>query len=130
MGAPAPPADMVALREDELEWHQHKLRNFPGRSILLSHHQLYSATQVCGLPPGAGPGDLNRKWVNTALWRQLGVDFGDHVAAWIWGHEHNLGIFADGYRPADWPGAPGPELGPLPKGRCAGHGAIPVQQSE
>jgi hypothetical protein len=34
------------------------------------------------------------------------------VSAWFWGHEHNLEI----YEP----------YGPLVKGRCLGHGAIPV----
>jgi hypothetical protein len=55
------------------------------------------------------------------------------VAAWIWGHEHNLGIFQSGYHPADWPtGTPDAQktFKTLPKGRCAGHSAIPVQQSE
>lgn len=128
--APVPPAPMVMLRDDELEWHQHKLRTFPGRSILLSHHQLYSAMQVCGVAPGPSAGALDRLWVNTGLWHQLGADFADHVAAWIWGHEHNLGIFEDSYVPADWPAERGPEFQPLAKGRCAGHGAIPVQESE
>ena len=127
---PASTSSMVTLRDDELEWHQDKIRSFPGRSVLLSHHQLYSAVQTCGVPPGSQPGDVNREWVNTALWTQLGAAFDTRVAAWIWGHEHNLGIFQDRYRPADWPADPGPNLKTLLKGRCAGHAAIPVQESE
>ncbi|AIP65044.1 metallophosphoesterase family protein [Burkholderia thailandensis] len=133
------PVDQVSVRTDEAAWHLDKLTNFPGRSILLSHHQLYSALDVCGIAQrriasGApDPADFNREWVNTALWRQFGPTFGDRVAAWLWGHEHNLGIFADAYRPADWP-ADGDEatriFKTLPKGRCAGHSAIPVQASE
>lgn len=137
------PAAQVTVRPDEAAWHQDKLAKFPGRSVLLSHHQLYSALDVCGLAqkqvPGAGgqqapdPADFNRIWVNTGLWRQFGPYFGDKVAAWIWGHEHNLGIFQDAYRPPDWP-ASDPEAASvfktLPKGRCAGHSAIPVQLTE
>jgi hypothetical protein len=70
---------------------------------------------------------------NTGLWRQFGPAFGEHVAAWIWGHEHNVEIFQDNYRPADWPiGTPDATqlFKTLPKGRCAGHSAIPVNISE
>ncbi|WP_323122313.1 metallophosphoesterase family protein [Burkholderia alba] len=134
------PDDQVFVRPDEAAWHLDKLARFPGRSILLSHHPLYSALDVCGIAqrPLAGsnapdPADFNRAWVDTALWRQFGAAFGNRVAAWIWGHEHNLGIFADGYRPADWPTGAGDAteiFKTLPKGRCAGHSAIPVQASE
>lgn len=135
--------DQVTVRPDEQIWHHDKLENFSGRSILLSHHQLYSANQVCGIPQkqitGSNgqsvpdPTDFNRAWINTGLWRQFGFAFQDRVAAWIWGHEHNLGIFQDNYRPPDWPtNTPDSSqtFKTLPKGRCAGHSAIPVQQSE
>jgi hypothetical protein len=132
----------VTLRPDEAAWHQDKFAKFPGRSILLSHHQLYSALQQCGIaqaqlpqPDGSSkpdPADFNRAWINTGLWRQLGSAFGDKVAAWIWGHEHNLGIYQDNYRPSDWPTSADVNqiFKTLPKGRCAGHSAIPVQLSE
>lgn len=129
------PDPQVLLRDDEVEWQRHQLETFSGRSILLSHHQLYSALDVCGIAQRAGadgqpdPTDLNRAWVDTALWQQLGPAFGDRVAAWIWGHEHNLGIFESAYRPAGWP-ADDPVYRTLPKGRCAGHAAIPVAESE
>jgi len=125
---PSPDTAMVALRDDEVAWHHDKMDRFTGRSILLSHHQLYSAVQPVGKAP-AGPADINRAWINTALWQQLGSYFGSKVAAWIWGHEHNLGIFQDNYRPADWP-ADASTYKTLPKGRCAGHAAIPVQDIE
>jgi hypothetical protein len=123
--------DQVTVRPDEAVWHQDKLANFAGRSILLSHHQLYSALDVCGIAQ-KDASDFNRIWINTGLWRQFGPTFGDHVAAWIWGHEHNLEIFEDNYRPADWPNTPEATqiFKTLPKGRCAGHSAIPVQESE
>ncbi len=140
---PLPVGGTVHLRDDEALWHRRHASNFAGRTILLSHHQLYSATEGCGtaqrsLAGGGGstvpdPSDLDRAYVDTDIWRQLGPLFGDHVAAWFWGHEHNLVIFEDEYRPADWPsdlGADGATLRVLPKGRCCGHGAIPVHESE
>jgi hypothetical protein len=140
---PTAPPPQVTLRPDEAEWHLDKLAKFSGRTILLSHHQLYSALQTCGiaqaqLPQSDGsskpdPNDFNRPWINTGLWRQMGSTFGNKVAAWIWGHEHNLGIYQDNYRVADWPlnSADAQQtFKTLPKGRCAGHSAIPVQQNE
>lgn len=125
------PVNQVTVRADEAEWHLDKLRTFSGRSILLSHHQLYSALNACGVPQ-RDPTDFNREWVDAALWSQFGETF-DRVAAWIWGHEHNLNIFVSGYRPSDWPSdAPNSSQfsKTLAKGRCAGHSAIPVQSSE
>lgn len=53
------------------------------------------------------------------------------MAAWIWGHEHNLQIYQSEYRPAGWPVASdASHLKTLPKGRCAGHAAIPVAAHE
>jgi hypothetical protein len=141
---PTAPPPQVTLRSDELLWHEDKLNRFPGRTILLSHHQLYSAwDHTCGTPQKTitqpdgskqpDPADFNRTWINTGLWRQLGPFFADNVAAWLWGHEHNLCIFQNGYRPADWPANnpdPANVFKPLRKGRCAGHGAIPVAQAE
>lgn len=136
---PSKPVPMVTARPDEAIWHQDKLKNFAGRSILLSHHQLYSALDVCGIAQSNLNGttqpdskDINRLWVNTGLWQQFGPWFGDKVAAWIWGHEHNLVIFEDNYRPADWPSDTSfsETYKNLPKGRCAGHSAIPVQDTE
>ena len=146
---PTAALDQVRVREDELAWHLDKMSGFAGRTVLLSHHQLYSALQVCGTAQSllggdasgqptadrtrVDPADYDREWVNTGLWRQFGPCFGDQVSAWIWGHEHNLLIFEDNYRPADWP-VDTPEatdtFKALPKGRCAGHSAIPVAQSE
>jgi hypothetical protein len=136
------PVDQVIVRADEAAWHADKLEKFKGRSVLLSHHQLYSALDVCGVAqkqiagadgkPAPDPSDLNRLWVSTGLWQQFGAFFGDKIAAWIWGHEHNLNIFQSGYRPPDWPANPqqGWAAKTLPKGRYAGHRAIPVQENE
>ena len=39
----------------------------------------------------------------------------DQVLAWFWGHEHNCAV----YEP----------YGPLTRGRCIGHGAIPIPKA-
>lgn len=76
------------LQATEAEWHTDKLRTFPGSTILLSHHQLFSANSPIN-KSGARP------FVNEAL---LGTfsPFFDRIGAWFWGHEHNLVMFKDG----------------------------------
>ena len=80
-------------------------------------------------PRSADPHDC--AWVNTALWRQFGHSFGDNVAAWIWGHEHNLGDLRERLPTA---GLAGPDRarGSLPdparRGAAPGHAAIPVRR--
>lgn len=128
----APP--MVRARSDEVTWHRHHINTFPGRSLLLSHHQLYSTNQVCGIAQSTKNGELdpvdrNRIGVNTELWRQFGSHFGSSIAGWIWGHEHNLVIYEDNFIPAGWPPSSSGAWRALPKGRCAGHTAIPVATS-
>ncbi len=133
-----PNTEMVLLRDDEAQWHRHHIENFRGQSILLSHHPLYSQTIPCGVSQrmtAAGtpdPTDINRPGVDAAIWRQLGRYFGDKVPAWFWGHEHNLAIYVNNYRPADWPDDPDTRrlFNALPAGRCIGHSAIPVAESE
>lgn len=133
------PVAMVTVRPDEVQWHHDKLKNFDGRTVLLSHHQLYSALNVLGIAQGKlegsdqlDPNDVNRSWVNTELWAQFGPFLQDKVALWLWGHEHNLLIFEDNYRPEDWPVDDSfkATYQNLVKGRCAGHSALPVQDTE
>ncbi|MDY8138720.1 metallophosphoesterase [Aquimarina sp. 2201CG5-10] len=129
---------MIPIRDDEQLWHKNKLETFDGRTILLSHHQVYSAKQHIGVAQTQikdsngisvpNPKDMNRAWINTELWKQFGA-FMPKVAAWFWGHEHNLGIYKDNYRPDGWEDASG-NLSTIPKGRCVGHSAIPVQEKE
>jgi 3',5'-cyclic AMP phosphodiesterase CpdA len=123
----APP--MITVRSDELAWHKKQLNKFNGRTILLSHHQLYSATQNVGQPP-TSIHEEDRSYVNTDLWIQFSDYFNHQVAAWFWGHEHNLGIYANNYRPGDWNSVAKATFKTLKKGRCIGHAAIPVQESE
>jgi hypothetical protein len=134
---PIIPPDMVYVRPDELDWHHYHLNEHQGRTILLGHHQVYSRNQTVGVPQQMkdgepDPQDSNRAGVNTRLWRGFGTYF-DKVAAWFWGHEHNLCIYEDNFRPDGWPEAtnePDNQLQNLKKGRCVGHSAIPVAESE
>jgi calcineurin-like phosphoesterase family protein len=106
---------LTYLEPDEETWHAARLGEFPGRSILLSHHQLFSAFSEIG------PRDANGKLspCNPRLltsFRRFQAAAPGRLAAWFWGHEHNLCIYK-------------PYAG-LDVGRCIGHGAIPVFASE
>lgn len=97
--------NITYLDPDEETWHVDKVRRFSetgGRTILFSHHQLFSAFSAIG------KGAINPKLQES--WQKLQAA-GD-IAAWFWGHEHNLCIYE-------------PFAG-LEKGRCMGHGAIPA----
>ena len=97
---------MTYLEDSELAWHKQKIATAGGRrTVLLSHHQLFSAFSAIG------PEDNGDRSMNTLLHSQFG-DVLDQVDAWLWGHEHNLEIY-------------GPYAG-LAKGRCIGCSAVPV----
>lgn len=92
------------LEDSEVEWLKDKVNNAGGRkTILLSHHQLFSAYENIGTQP-----------VNEKLLSQLG-DILPKVTAWFWGHEHTLVIYGK-YRNI--------------LGRCIGHGAFPVSSDD
>jgi hypothetical protein len=102
--------DAVTFVEpDELEWHSARIREFSGRSILLSHHQLFSAFSPIGKrQPDGKQLACNPHLLNAyRTLSQIGS-----IAAWYWGHEHTLSI----YQP----------FAGLQRGRCLGHGAVPV----
>lgn len=102
-------ADAVTyIESDELEWHSQRIDEFPGRTILLSHHQLFSAFSAIGLPVEGQRSSLNPKLYEA--FRRLNRS--NRVAAWFWGHEHTLSIYE-------------PFAG-LERGRCIGHGAVPT----
>jgi calcineurin-like phosphoesterase family protein len=97
---------MTYLEDSELAWHKDKIATAGGRrTVLLSHHQLFSAFSPIG------PEDNGDRSMNTLLHSQFGDVLGQ-VDAWFWGHEHNLEIY-------------GPYAG-LAKGRCIGCSAVPV----
>ena len=101
------------LEPDEEQWLLDRITGFPGRTILLSHHQLFSAFSKIG--PPAPDGSLNPR--NPKLLASFNkFKAAGRIAAWFWGHEHNLCIF-EPYAGLDF-------------GRCIGHGAVPVLISE
>lgn len=79
------------LRDDEIAWHQDKMDKFSGNTILLSHHQLFTANvdidHADGYPDMPG--------TNLSLLDVFQKYF-DKVGAWFWGHEHNMMIFKKG----------------------------------
>lgn len=93
------------LEDTEVQWLRDKIQNRNGRrTILLSHHQLFSAFEDI---PGSGA-------VNQKLYGQL-KDLLPQIDIWLWGHEHNQVIYQS-------------YLGVL--GRCIGHGAFPIGVDE
>jgi len=100
-----PGGGQTSLEETEVRWIRHKVRNANGRkTVLLSHHQLFSAKE-----------EIGGQEFNTLLYHQL-KDVLPDVEYWFWGHEHHLVVF-------------GEHLG-LKRGRCLGHGAFPVGLDE
>ncbi len=94
----------------EQEWHRQRLQEFNGKTVLLSHHQLFSAFSQIGKPAANGKLRAYNPQLQ-ATYEQFRAT-GRHIAAWLWGHEHNLCI----YQPYNT----------LERGRCVGHSAIPV----
>jgi predicted phosphodiesterase len=109
--SPAGVTEMLTyVDQDERDWHEQRIREFPGKTILLSHHQFFSAFSQIGKRSSndklsAFNPELRRAFEQ---FRATGRD----IAAWFWGHEHNLSVYK-------------PYLG-LRRGRCLGHAAIPV----
>ena len=103
--------NVTSLRDDEAEWLLRRIEEFQGKTILLSHHQLFSAFSQIG-SSGSMSSPCNPhllQWFSEANSK-------GHIAAWFWGHEHSLSIYE-------------PYAG-LARGRCIGHGAIPVMSTE
>lgn len=104
---------VTEIEPDEEDWADARIREFPGRTILLSHHQLFSRRAQIG--PPASDGSLMpynpRLLESFNRFKESG-----RIAAWYWGHEHALGLYE-------------PYLG-LARGRCVGHGAVPVAKDD
>jgi hypothetical protein len=97
------------VEDDELAWHCDRVREFPGRTILLTHHQLFSAFSPIGKADATGL----RSAINPHLLGAFkSLTACGRIAAWFWGHEHTLSIYDS--------------FAGLQKGRCLGHGAVPV----
>jgi hypothetical protein len=86
------------LNREQVDWLKAQLANGPSKTILLTHHQLFSAYQ--------GQGEHLEEWLSPLL--EAGKFY-----AWFWGHEHQCVV----YKPYDrFQGL---------KARCIGHGGIP-----
>jgi hypothetical protein len=78
------------VRDSEVDWHLDKLANFRGGTVLVSHHQVFSSNSCVN--PDAKEGQASPANINPVLLKQFGGALGK-VAAWLWGHEHNLVIY-------------------------------------
>ncbi len=88
-----------------MEWLVDKIVNRDDRkTILLSHHQLFSADEK-----------FEGQSFNIPLYKQI-VSVLGNVDLWLWGHEHNLVVYE-------------PYMN-LRRGRCIGCGAFPVGKEE
>ena len=99
---------VTSVQDREMQWHADKLQQAVAqnrKTVLLSHHQLFSATEGFEGTP-----------INHKLLSQFSSYF-PGVAAWIWGHEHSHIIYQDGYVL-------------LPKGRCIGASAMPIPTND
>ena len=103
---------MTWIEDDELSWLTERISEFNGRTILLSHHQLFSAFSSIGPDKGKSRSAVNPKLLK--VFKVLSAK-GD-IPIWFWGHEHSLTIYD--------------EFAGLKRGRCIGHGAIPVSSDE
>jgi hypothetical protein len=105
---------LVQIDPQEEAWLAERIAKFSGKTILLSHHQFFSAFAQIGpaKPDGsltAYNPNLDATYNRFVAAAKLG---GGAIAAWFWGHEHTLTVYKQ-YRN-------------LEKGRCIGHGAVPV----
>jgi len=75
------------LVPSEKEWVNDKMKNFSGKTILLSHHQLFSYNDAIN-----GKWSGKDQWKNEKLLSIFENDF-SKILAWYWGHEHNMIIF-------------------------------------
>jgi Calcineurin-like phosphoesterase len=104
---------LTFIDEQEQAWIIERIREFPGKTILLSHHQLFSSFSQIGDPDTAGQlTEFNPNLLSSLrAFQSAGT-----ISAWFWGHEHNLCIYEKYLE--------------LERGRCVGHGAIPVFESD
>ena len=105
---------LTFVEKEEIAWLRARVAEFTGKTVLLSHHQLFSA--FAGIGKEADDGTrLPYNPELLALYKTLKAT-GRSIPAWFWGHEHSQSIYK-------------PYLD-LPFGRCLGHGAIPVPEAD
>ncbi len=79
------------LHDHEPEWLADKLGGFAGRTLLFSHHQLFSAHSALNGPRSG----RSRPNFNDDLYGAVAMHL-DRIALWMWGHEHSLAVYQDG----------------------------------
>ncbi|HEX2900696.1 MAG TPA: metallophosphoesterase, partial [Bacteroidia bacterium] len=87
-------ASAPTLQASEKLWLKKQIDDFPGQTILLSHHQLYSAHDKLN---GSGSWGTKDVYVNDDLLKTFQPYFFTKVAAWFWGHEHNAAFLRPRY---------------------------------
>jgi hypothetical protein len=102
---------LTFLEQPEEKWLAARIEEFPGKTILLSHHQFFSSFAQIGSPTEDGSLVPYNPSLEMSFQRFQAAGPG-RIAAWFWGHEHTLTLY-------------GPYRG-LEKGRCIGHGSVPV----
>jgi hypothetical protein len=95
--------------QGELAWHQDKLKNFSGQTIMMSHHQLFTRDANNMIDSNVEP------YFNRYLHSYFSAYF-NKIAAWYWGHEHSFAIYQDG-------------IFGLAKGRLLGSSSYEVPQT-
>ncbi len=78
------------LDAGEVEWAADKIGKFPGQTILLTHHQLFSARSALNGTLSLRPADRNESLL------QAFAPLFSKIAVWFWGHEHNLALYKRG----------------------------------
>lgn len=100
--------NMTSLMATEVPWHINKIQQAGNKkTVLLSHHQLFSPFGSVGSISGA-PYAYNPNLYDSFK------SVLSQVTAWFWGHEHTLAVY-DPYPPLQ-----------LQRGRCVGCSAVPV----
>jgi len=102
---------LTFLEPDEEAWHTARIAEFSGKTILLSHHQLFSALAQIGPKNAQGLLEPVNPYLQTSYNRFAEAAKGG-IAAWFWGHEHAFTVYKT--------------YAGLGRGRCLGNGAIPV----
>ena len=75
------------LRKTEVSWLKDRMNEFPGNTIMLSHHQLFSREATIN--------HSSPQFMNTSLDAHF-REYYSVIAAWYWGHEHTFAIYLDG----------------------------------
>lgn len=97
------------LPPEQAVWLADKVNNSNGRkTVLLSHHQLFSNNETFDAKDGSPAG-----YTNPTLLAEV-TSLLPNVALWLWGHQHEFVAYKH----------------PDVKARCIGHGAYPVGISE